>query len=401
MKTFVCGVVVAFAALVCGQSDEFGAWKSLFNGKDVSGWVNVRDANAGKAPDRWLVEDGALTNKSANVDDICSAEEFENYELEVEYKVPEKGNSGIYLRGAVEVQILDSEGKTTGLGAGDVGGIYGGAPPLANPQKRGEWNKYVIRHIGYRITVYHNGVLVQDNLYRAESTPLCHEKYAGTPKRGPVMFQGNHTKVWYRNIRMRPLACGEGWRPIWTGEKDDFETAFSSSDQPNVQNKIKDLWKFVDHAVTNVKEGNRDMWTKEAFGNFLVHYEYKSDPKVAGGNSGFYLRNQWEIQILNDSSADPQGGKHSDGALYSLFAPAQVARNAKDKWNHMDVKVDGVKIWVWQNGKLLHDGRICPTRTDDHGRKTPDFSKAPFKMQGDHGVVSFTNLYVKPLPDSK
>ena len=391
MKTLVCGTVLALGTFLCAQSEEFGAWKPLFNGKDVSGWVNVRDANAGKPPERWQVEDGALTNGSGGVDDICSAEEFENYELELEYKIPPQGNSGIYLRGAIEVQILDSKGRTTNLGPGDVGGIYGGAPPLANPQKPAEWNKLLIKHVGYRIMGYHNDVVVQNNLFRAENTPGCHEKYVGTPRRGPVMFQGNHSKVWFRNIRIRPIASGDLWRPIWTGEKDDFDAAFSSSNRPTDKNAVRDAWAYDDHAVTNVK--GRDMWTKEAFGNFLVHYEYRSQ-----GNSGFYLRDQWEIQI---NRATKRPGKHDDGALYSLFAPAQAARNADAEWNHMDVKVQGVKIWVWQNGKLIHDGRVCATRTDNHGVPTPAFSKAPFKFQGDHEKVWFANIYIKPLPDGE
>jgi hypothetical protein len=67
----------------------------------------------------------------------------------------------------------------------------------------------------------------------------------------------------------------------------------------------------------------------------------------------------------------------------------------------MDVKVDGMKIWVWQNGKLLHDGKVCETRTDNHGVKTDKWSQAPFKLQGDHGKVWFTNLFIKPLAETK
>ena len=67
----------------------------------------------------------------------------------------------------------------------------------------------------------------------------------------------------------------------------------------------------------------------------------------------------------------------------------------------MDVKVDGMKIWVWQNGKLLHEGKVCETRTDNHDAKTDKWTKAPFKLQGDHGRVWFTNFFIKPLPDTK
>jgi hypothetical protein len=65
----------------------------------------------------------------------------------------------------------------------------------------------------------------------------------------------------------------------------------------------------------------------------------------------------------------------------------------------MDVKLVDNKVWVWQNGKLIHDGRELTKRTDS-GAPTLVFSKAPFKLQGDHGKIAFTSLFVKPLPDS-
>jgi Domain of Unknown Function (DUF1080) len=154
-----------------------------------------------------------------------------------------------------------------------------------------------------------------------------------------------------------------------------------------------------DGAFTNAKSSSQghDIWTSQPYGNFLVHYAYKSDPAVEGGNAGFYLRDQWEIQIYRETKLDD---KHTDGCLYSLYTPIVVARSKPDQWNHMDVKVEGMKIWVWQNGKLLHDGRICETRTDNHAVPTKSFSRGPFKLQGDHGKVWFTSLYIKPLPDA-
>lgn len=387
------------AALVHAQSEDFGAWKTLFNGKDLAGWVNVRGEKAGQPPHRWLVEDGTMTNQSAGVDDICTAEEFENYELELQYRIPARGNSGVYLRGAIEVQIADNSGVTdpAKLSAGHAGGVYGARAPLANPQKApNEWNTYIIRHIGHRVTVRHNGTLVQDNIYVPKNTPGCHPKYQGSPTKGPVMFQGDHSKVWYRAIRIRPIASGEGWRPLFTGVE-DLASVFSSSSRPvaDDQNKVKDAWVLVDHSVSNQK-ANRDMWTREAFGNFLVHYEYRSDP-ASSGNSGFYLRDQWELQILKTESLT---SIHTDGAFYDMFPRKALSRTGPDQWNHMEVKVEGMRIWVWQNGVLIHDGVICERRTDNRNAPTLKFSRAPFKFQGDHDKVWFTNLFIKELPDS-
>jgi hypothetical protein len=82
-----------------------------------------------------------------------------------------------------------------------------------------------------------------------------------------------------------------------------------------------------------------------------------------------------------------------------MYPPLKVARNGPEQWNHMDVKVDGMKIWVWQNGVLVHDGRVCERRTDGD-TPTKEWSARPFKFQGDHGKVWFTNLSIKPLPDT-
>jgi hypothetical protein len=379
------------------QSEEFGKWTSLFNGKDTTGWVKAKPgSNQPDAP--WKVEDGALTNGRDGGMDLATAEQFTNYELEVEYKVPEGGNSGIYLRGQIEVQILDSFGvQAEKLGPGDVGAIYGAAVAKRNNQKApGEWNLFRIRHIENRITVWHNGTLIQDNVFKDKETPGC----MGNLKidKGPIMFQGDHTRVWYRNIRIRPLcdtaSKDSGWKALWNGK--DLSEFTTRSDA-----KIESLWAVEENAFTNTKtykNGGKDIWSKESFGNFLVHYEYRSDPTIEDGNSGFYLRDQWEIQILKESTEK----NNSDGSLYSLVAPKVIARNPDPKeWNHMDVKVDGVKIWVWQNGILIHDGVVLATRTDDHGKPTPAFSKGPFKFQGDHGKVGFTNVFIKPLPDTK
>jgi hypothetical protein len=226
-------------------------------------------------------------------------------------------------------------------------------------------------------------------------------EYPGTEKdfdgvRGPLMLQGDHSRVWFRSIRIRPLfAASDGWRPLWNG-KDLSELTARGDDR--ARNGL--LWGVEDHAFTNTKwrGDGHDIWTKEPFGNFLVHYEYRSDPGVEGGNGGFYLRDQWEIQIYKETTDDP----HTDGSLYSIHpVPAAArARNAPEQWNQMDVKVDGMKIWVWQNGRLIHDGKECTRRTDS-GTETKQWSRAPFKLQGDHGRVWFTNLFIKPLTDTK
>jgi hypothetical protein len=396
-KVLAVAALLLPAAALDAQSEEFGKWKALFNGKDTSGWQKAKPSQPGETL-RWAAEDGTLTNTHSGGEgqDLSTSEEFKDYELELEYRIPKGGNSGVYLRGVIEVQIYDSHGKEK-LTSADAGAVYGGNyVALRNAQKpAGEWNKYRVLHIGHHITVWHNDVLIQDNIHVDRPTGGAMTHFSGRAldvRSGPIMFQGDHSKVWYRNIRIRPLfSPEEGWRPLWNGKDLSELTARRRNDELR--------WTVEDRAFTNTATGGggHDIWTRESFGNFLVHYAYKSDPTKDGGNSGFYLRDQWEIQIYKQSSLT---NKHADGSLYSLYSPLVLARHGPEEWNHMDIKVEGQKIWVWQNGKLIHDGRVCETRTDNHSVPTLKFSKGPFKFQGDHGKVWFTDLYIKPLPDT-
>jgi hypothetical protein len=427
-------VAVLFAAPCCAlaialradDSDNpwdldprFGEWKTLFNGKDLSGWQTAKPAQAG-GQNLWVVEDGALTNVRGGVNDICTVEEWSDYELVLEYKLPERekpdaanGNSGVYLRGTCEIQVYDSYGTSDkDLSNADAGAIYGvGYVPLTNVQKKpGEWNRFRVIHVGHRITVYHNDVLIQDNVYQDRPTGGAMSRYPTgdkhplTGEKGPLMLQGDHTKVWYRNIRIRPLCAGPGWRPLWNG-KDLSE--FTARGDSRAKDGLR--WEVRDNAFTNKSQGGsgHDIWTKESFGNFLVFYQYKGDTgrpanlnlEDASGNSGFYLRDQWEIQVHSPGGDKKAQGKHGDASLYSYHAPARISHNGDDRWNTMCVRLVGNAITVWQNGILIHDKVVLPTRTDNHGEPTKAFSTAPFKLQGDHGKVWFTNLRILPLPD--
>ncbi|MEM7230695.1 MAG: DUF1080 domain-containing protein [Planctomycetota bacterium] len=408
LKKFSAAIAaLAFTLPTLAQDDSFGEWITLFNGKDLTGWQNAKPhSGRHKGPNRWTVDNGSLTNISRGVNDICTIDEYGDYELEIEYKIGPKGNSGVYLRGQIEIQIYDSHWKikeNKPVTSADAGAIYGGNfPALKNVQKAvGKWNKFRVLHVGSRITVWHNGVLIQDNVYQNSRTGGSMSHYPASYElskfRGPLMLQGDHEKVWYRNIRLRPL-LGAGWKSLWNGK--DMST-FTARGDKRAEKGLRwainaDTQEFWNTATGG---GGHDIWTKESFGNFLAYYCYRSDTDVEGdksGNSGFYLRDQWEIQI---HAGQDTKNKHSDGSLYSIRSPSVHSRHGKHQWNHVFVKLVGQKITVWQNGHRIHKDIVLPTRTDNHGVKTPDFSRAPFKLQGDHGKVIFSQLWIKPLSD--
>ena len=192
----------------------------LFDGKDLSQWQGVD----GK-PSRWKVEDGAFT-AVGGAGDIRTTRGFGDIQLHIEWRTPAKvegngqdrGNSGVYLQGRYEVQVLDSYENPT-YSNGQAASIYKQYVPLVNASRKpGEWQSYdivfraprfdddgTLRAPGY-VTVLHNGVLVQDHVELKGSTV-----YTGLPKyephgiREPLLLQYHGNPVSYRNIWIREL----------------------------------------------------------------------------------------------------------------------------------------------------------------------------------------------------
>jgi len=211
----------------------YGDAVPIFNGRDLSEWQAKGDS--GKA-NKWAVGkakvssgdpkqlekvQGAgelinLTPAHGESQDLYSRAKFGDCRIEVEVMVPQGSNSGVYVMGEYEVQVLDSYGKTT-VGSGDMGAIYGGfSPPVNASKKPGEWQQYVIEWRAPKfdaagnkgknaefVKVELNGLVLHKNLVMPGPTPGgVTGKEAPT---GPLMFQGNHGPVAYRNIIVKPL----------------------------------------------------------------------------------------------------------------------------------------------------------------------------------------------------
>ncbi|HEY8462330.1 MAG TPA: DUF1080 domain-containing protein [Blastocatellia bacterium] len=174
----------------------WGAPIRLFNGKDLAGWKLRSEKGKGC----WSVEDGAMTNSKGCVD-IITEQKFQDFKLSLEFKIIEQSNSGVYLRGRYETQIEDSYGKPPE--SHGMGGLYGFLTPKANASKKaGEWQKYEITLIGRQLTVALNGQTVIDKEEVPGITGGALDSAEETP--GPIMLQGDHGKVWYRNIVLTP-----------------------------------------------------------------------------------------------------------------------------------------------------------------------------------------------------
>jgi hypothetical protein len=213
-------------------------WRPLLNGKDLSGWHGFGGKTHGWAAARavnwrrifdpkrltFSAEPGGriVNGKDGRAADLVSDEKFGDCELYLEFMLPRGSNSGVFLHGHYEVQLFDSFGYAGQLTVGDNGGIYrmadgtGGSPPRTNASRApGEWQSL---HVWFRaprfeggrktapavfLRVLLNEVLVQEKVEMAG--PSGDHSDPPEAAENPLMLQGNHGPVAFRNIYIRPL----------------------------------------------------------------------------------------------------------------------------------------------------------------------------------------------------
>ena len=169
----------------------------LFDGKSLDAF-GVQNATV---PMNWSIEDGVMTN-GEHANNLVSKEKFKDFKINAEYKVGPGTNSGIYLRGRYELQVLDEFGKPT-FERGHMS-IYGWKAADVNASKpAGEWQDMEAIVVGNHVTVTHNGKRVHDNavLQAITGGALDNDELAA----GPIMIQGDHSKVWFRKITVTPI----------------------------------------------------------------------------------------------------------------------------------------------------------------------------------------------------
>lgn len=197
----------------------------LYSGKAselIANWVDRASTN----PPQWTVDEtgAAIPSPNPHRINIVTKREFGDCYLHVEFAEPlgpdgktiREGNSGIGFQSRYEVQILDSYGKPPDKES--CASLYNQKPPIATASKKpGEWQTYDIIFRAPRldangevvekprVTVFQNGVLVQDNEEFLGPTGIQKHDYPGMPKTGPLMLQGDHDPVHFRNIWVVPL----------------------------------------------------------------------------------------------------------------------------------------------------------------------------------------------------
>jgi hypothetical protein len=168
---------------------------TLFNGKDLRGWETM-----GNKKNQWIVEDGSLKSPRSGAN-IRTKNTYNDFKLHVESRYPKESNSGVYFRGRYEVQVSDSKGMPSLKDY--LGAIYGFIAPLEMVAKEpGEWQSFDITLVGRLVTLVGNGKQI---IYKQEIPGITGGAMdSNEAEPGPIMIQGDHGPVEYRNIILTP-----------------------------------------------------------------------------------------------------------------------------------------------------------------------------------------------------
>lgn len=225
VRTLTCAAALAVALPLVAEEPKPNTppegFTALFNGRDLTGWkglvgnpksraqmspeqlAKAQEAADKRMRDHWKVVDGALVFDGKG-DSLCTAEDFGDFELYVDWKIMPHGDSGIYLRGSPQVQIWDpNDGGQNAVGSG---GLFNNQKNPSKPSQRadkpiGEWNTFRIRMVGEKVSVWLNGELVVDNVtlenYWERDKPIY--------PTGQIELQNHGNTLYFRNVYIKRL----------------------------------------------------------------------------------------------------------------------------------------------------------------------------------------------------
>ncbi len=400
-----------------------GGFSPLFDGRSLAGWKGLvadpparakmtaaalaeaqAEADA-KMRAHWSVADGALVFDGKG-ESLCTAADYADFELLVDWKIGKGGDSGIYLRGSPQVQIWDAAANPAGSG-----GLYNNQEGKSQPLERadrpvGEWNTFRIVMIGERVTVYLNDKLVVDNTvlenYWERDKPIYPD--------GQIELQAHGNPLSFKNIFIRRIPrdaavpamseaeAAEGFVPLFNGRDLEGWTGGGGSYAAE-GGKI----------VVRPERGGGNLFTEREYADFTLRFEFKLAPAA---NNGLGIRAPlegdaayagMEIQILEDGSPVYWGLKpyQYHGSIYGVVAARRGFLRPPGEWNAEEVTVRGRRVTVAVNGATVVDADIDAAAAGGtvDGRDHPGLTRGSghIGFLGHGSNVEFRNIRLKEL----
>ncbi len=409
------------------NSEVPDGFRPLFNGKNLDGWhglnphslTRVKEAEKETAiiaqqPEfhaHWTVENGELVNDGHGP--YCSTDKaMADYELRIDYKTVPKADSGIYLRGAPQVQIWDYTDKSKfGIGADKgSGGLWNNSPgapgkdPLVLADKPfGQWNAFRIVQVGARTSVWLNGKQVVDHAimenYWDRSKPL--------PREGLVRLQTHGGEIRWRNIFAHDIPADEANKILASHGGEGFVPIFNGKDFTGWQGAV-DNYEIVDGAIRCKKGAGGNLFTTDEYSDFVVRLEFQLPP---GGNNGLAIRypgkgnaaydGMTELQVLDSEHKKYANldDRQYHGSAYGMIPAHRGYLRPTGQWNFQEVTVRGSRITVELNGTVILDGDVSKVKKymADSPHPGKMLKSGYFGFAGHNDPVAFRNISIKRL----
>ncbi len=400
---------------------------ALFNGRDLAGWKGlVGDPKSRREMSRaelakaqaqtdedmrahWKVVDGALSFDGKG-HSLCTAKDYGDFEMFVDWKIEAGGDSGIYLRGSPQVQIWDTANRNVGAQVGS-GGLYnnkkGPSKPLKMADKPvGQWNTFRIIMIGELVTIYLNDVLVVENVVMENYWERDKSIY---PK-GQIELQSHGSRLYFRNVFIREIPREKGKNKLTEKQKSKgFVSLFNGKNMTGWTGNTEGYTAEDGKIVLHPERGSGNLYTVDEYGDFIFRFEFKLTP---GANNGLAIRaplsgdaaySGMELQILDNTAPKYKELKpyQFHGSIYGVVPAKRGYLKPIGEWNSEKVIAKGRRIKVILNGTTIVDADIDEASTPktmdgrDHPGLKRDKGHIGFCGHGDY--LEFRNLRIKSL----
>ena len=419
-----------------GLASDAEDWQSLFNGSDLSGWVNVNTA-----PGTWQARDGMIVCTGEPRGFMRTEQMYENYVLELEWRHTQPGgNAGVMVHAdplpqvgapypkSVEVQVMDGDhGSMFGIRGCTIrpltnprnGGARPRAQPLANrAHPAGQWNHYRLVSQDGSLELAVNGEVVTR---AADATQV----------KGYICLESERSEVHFRNIRIQELPSSSPPANKVAATAQHFTSIFDGRtfDGWQYHEGLKGRWEAEDGVIRLRADqpprepSVHDLWSQESYDDFVLIADWRLIEKPTrqqlksftedglikrdergrnvmhevrhAGDSGIILRGDPKAQV--NIWSQPMGSGdinpyHKDAALPAdirrACMPATNADNPPGEWNRFVITLRGTRITVELNDQTVIDRASLPGIAD----------RGPIGLQNHGDAIEFRNLFIRKLP---
>jgi len=393
---------------------------SLFDGKSLHGWkglvadppkragMKAGELAAAQAEadedmrKHWRVVDGVLSFDGKG-HSLCTAKDYGDFEMFVDWKIEPKGDSGIYLRGSPQVQIWDPAQWPEGSG-----GLYNNQKNPKDPlvpadRPVGEWNTFYIKMIGERVTVALNGILVVVDVVMENYWERDKPIYPA----GQIELQAHSTPLRFKNIFLREIAPDSEEAHVDVEEqKAGFVRLFNGRDLAGWRGDTKG-YIVENRAIVVSPASGGNLFTEKEYADFHLRFEFKLTP---GANNGLGIRTPpvgdaayagMEIQVLDDTAEQYKDLRpyQFHGSIYGVAPAKRGFLKPAGEWNAEEIIVRGRRVTVVLNGTTIVDADLDEASADGtiDGRDHPGLrrEKGHIAFCGHGSRVEFRNLRIK------